>query len=49
MHKKTACKVLNRFQHGKYLVAYVLKNLSKLTPSKWALVMMFTGCLVTVI
>ena len=23
--KQTICKVLNRFQHGKYLVAYVLK------------------------
>ena len=25
MHKQTVCKVLNIFQHGKYLVAYVLK------------------------
>ena len=24
--KQTVCKVLNRFQHGKYLVAYVLKH-----------------------
>ena len=24
--KQTVCKVLNRFQHGKYLVAYVLKD-----------------------
>ena len=23
--KQTVCKVLNRFQHGKYFVAYVLK------------------------
>ena len=27
MHKKTVCKVLNIFQYGKYLVAYVLKML----------------------
>ena len=26
MHKQTVCKILNRFQHGKYLVAYVLKQ-----------------------
>ena len=26
--KQTVCKVLNRFQHGKYLVAYVLKAVS---------------------
>ena len=25
MHKTTVCKVLNRFQIGKYLIAYVLK------------------------
>ena len=25
MHKKTVCKVLNNFQHGKDLVAYVFK------------------------
>ena len=25
--QQTVCKVLNRFQHGKYLVAYVLKSL----------------------
>ena len=24
--KQTVCKVLSRFQHGKYLVAYVLKT-----------------------
>ena len=26
MHKQTICKVLNIFQHGKYLVAYALKG-----------------------
>ena len=26
MHKQTVCKVLNKFQRGKYLVAYVLKG-----------------------
>ena len=25
MHKQTVCKVLKKFQHGKYLEAYVLK------------------------
>ena len=25
--KQTVCKVLNIFQHGKYLVAYVLKTI----------------------
>ena len=27
MHIQTVCKVLNKFQHGKYLVAYVLKDI----------------------
>ena len=26
MHKQIVCKVLNRFQHGKYSVAYVLNT-----------------------
>ena len=36
--KQTVCKVLNTFQHGKYLVAYVLKPKStdrQATFSKW--------------
>ena len=27
--KQTVCKVLNIFQHGKYLVAYVLKRIQQ--------------------
>ena len=27
MHKQTVCKALNIFQHGKYLVAYVLNEM----------------------
>ena len=29
MHKQTVCKVLNIFQHGKYLVAYQKKIYEK--------------------
>ena len=31
MQKQTVCKVLKIFQHGKYLVAYVLKDVNSVS------------------
>ena len=38
--KQTVCKVLNIFQHGKYLVAYVLNN--QMRPNHESLVRAYT-------
>ena len=35
MHKQIVCIVLNIFQHGKYLVAYVLKEFFPLEQTKY--------------
>ena len=42
--KQTVCKVLNIFQHGKYLVAYVLNMNFALTHFNLKVVTLFRGC-----